>query len=80
MTKMKVAVIGAGPAGMFCAYQLGKLGAEVTVIERGPSSEMRHCPDINCNACTKNLNCEMLCGEGGAGGFSDGKITLSPGS
>lgn len=75
----KVAVIGCGPAGLFCAYELARLGAQVTVFEKGPILRRRHCPDHNCTSCPLGETCAILCGEGGAGGYSDGKVTLSTG-
>lgn len=74
-----VAIIGAGPAGLFAAYEFQNLGASVHVFERGPKAENRFCPDYRCHICPFQDNCAILCGEGGAGGYSDGKLTLSSG-
>lgn len=68
----KVVIIGAGPAGLFAAYELaGK--ADVTIIDKGKSIEQRICPSPqDCNR--KCRLCAKLYGEGGAGLMSDGKI------
>jgi len=65
--KCDVAIIGAGPAGIFAALELAKVpGLRVAIFEKGP--------DIDERARRKSL----LCGWGGAGAYSDGKLTLSP--
>lgn len=76
---MKVAVIGSGPAGMLCALEYARLNWDVTVFERGRSLDDRNCPDVNCRICPNRADCAILCGEAGAGGYSDGKLTLSTG-
>lgn len=76
---MKVGVVGSGPAGLFCAYTLVGRGAEVTVFDRGGPLALRECPHIDCTTCPHRLCCSILCGEGGSGGYSDGKITISTG-
>jgi len=69
----KVVIVGAGPAGLFAAYELaGK--ADVTILDKGKPIEKRKCPTPgNCNKKCKGL-CAVLYGEGGAGLMSDGKI------
>lgn len=70
-----VAVIGAGPAGLFCALRLAEHGFKPVIIERGEPVESRK---QSCNAFFNNriLNEEsnVQFGEGGAGAFSDGKL------
>lgn len=71
----RVAIIGAGPAGLFCAHQLALLGIRSVVVERGkPVRERRH--DLAALMQRGELNPESnYCfGEGGAGTFSDGKL------
>ena len=69
-------VVGFGPAGMFCAYFLAKAGACPVVIERGRSVEKR-AEDISAFRLGTPLdeNSNICFGEGGAGTFSDGKLT-----
>lgn len=72
---MKVAIVGSGPAGLFAAYKLAG-HAEVTVIDKGKDVDKRKCPSPGkCKA--KCKPCQILCGVGGAGLFSDGKIIFS---
>lgn len=76
-----VAIIGAGPAGIFTALEIVKLRPEwkVVLVEKGKKIEKRKCPLREgakfCPTCKK---CGLLCGWGGAGAFSDGKLTLTP--
>jgi uncharacterized protein len=68
-----VLIIGSGPGGLFCADQLR--AADVVLVEQGRPMNRRVCPDSALCDCRP---CDVLEGEGGAGSFSDGKITLSP--
>lgn len=71
---MKVVIVGAGPAGLFAAYKLAKK-ADVTIIEKGKDVDDRGCPSPgDCKTCRP---CNILCGIGGAGLFSDGKVIFS---
>lgn len=72
----KIAIIGFGPAGMFCALHFMEAGIKVTVFERGENVEER-VKTIKRFQLTKKLNTEsnIQFGEGGAGTFSDGKLT-----
>ena len=69
-------VVGCGPAGMFCAYRLALAGLKPVVIERGKDAVNRE-KDINnlMQFGTLNPESNILFGEGGAGTFSDGKLT-----
>lgn len=67
MEKYDVAIVGTGPAGMFCALELVKLNPslKIAMFEKGterPAGETK----------------ELTCGWGGAGAFSDGKLIFSP--
>ena len=70
-----VAVIGAGPAGLFCAYLLAKNGYRPLVVERGCPVEQRQ-KDVEefWNTGVLNPESNVQFGEGGAGTFSDGKL------
>jgi len=74
-----VIIIGTGPAGIFAALELVKSrGTRVLMIEKGSDIEVRSCPmhdaDVPCAQCEL---CGILCGWGGAGAYSDGKLTLT---
>ncbi|MGN1104036.1 MAG: NAD(P)/FAD-dependent oxidoreductase, partial [Candidatus Coproplasma sp.] len=70
-----VAVIGAGPAGLFCALRLVEHGFKPIIIERGEAVEERRksCTSFFTNR-TLNEESNVQFGEGGAGAFSDGKL------
>lgn len=76
----KILIIGAGPAGIFTALELIKLGSsdEITIVEQGHSVEKRVCPKYKTKEC---MHCKPYCnitsGFSGAGAFSDGKLSLS---
>ena len=76
-----VAIVGAGPAGIFAALEITKLRPEwkIILVEKGQKIENRKCllreGYEKCPSCKK---CGLLCGWGGAGAFSDGKLTLTP--
>ena len=75
------AIIGGGPAGIFTALEIVKLKPDwkVVLVEKGMRIEDRKCllreGYEKCPHCGK---CGLLCGWGGAGAFSDGKLTLTP--
>ena len=71
----KVAVIGSGPAGLFCALGLLRHGMRPVIIERGEPVERRRetITDFFQNR-KLNINSNVQFGEGGAGAFSDGKL------
>ena len=76
-----VAIIGAGPASIFTALEITKLRPEwkVVLIEKGQRIEKRKCPIREGSPkCVNCKRCGLLCGWGGAGAFSDGKLTLTP--
>ncbi|MEM3690255.1 MAG: FAD-binding protein, partial [Candidatus Micrarchaeia archaeon] len=75
---MKAIVVGAGPAGLFCAYELAKAGVKAVVVESGSSIEKRKCPMKRMGYCVKCNPCNLIHGVGGAGLFSDGKLNLDP--
>lgn len=76
-----VAIVGAGPAGIFTALEIVKLRPEwkVVLVEKGQRIEKRKCPIREGSPkCVNCKRCGLLCGWGGAGAFSDGKLTLTP--
>lgn len=75
-----VAIVGSGPAGIFCALELieHKPDLKIVIIEKGKSIEKRTCPNSTAAVgCKKCIPCNILAGWGGAGAFSDGKLTHS---
>lgn len=71
----KVAVIGSGPAGLFCAVRLIQHGFKPIIIERGERVEERRNTCLNFfNNRVLNEDSNVQFGEGGAGAFSDGKL------
>ncbi|WP_242523507.1 MULTISPECIES: lycopene cyclase family protein [Bacillus] len=74
-----VAIIGAGPAGLFLAKEiLENSNQKVVLIDSGPSIKKRHCPLIQKGNCTKCPTCHVVEGVGGAGMYSDGKLSSYP--
>lgn len=74
--KERIVVVGSGPAGFFAGFVLQKAGFEVTLIERGSEVESRRKSILNFEK-TGNFDSKnnYAFGEGGAGTFSDGKLT-----
>ena len=76
-----VIIVGAGPGGIFTAYELAKAGRglKIGVLELGKPLDKRHCPidgkkvksRIRCKTCS------IMSGFGGAGAFSDGKYNIT---
>jgi len=74
--KHGIVVVGAGPAGLFCAYTLAKNGYKPLLLERGSKVEERAenvAGFYRSGSLDENSNIQF--GEGGAGTFSDGKLT-----
>lgn len=74
-----VLIIGAGPAGIFCALGLLRQGVtrRITIVERGLPIERRSCPKERTGRCVGCMPCRITTGFSGAGAFSDGKLSLS---
>ena len=73
-----VVIIGAGPASLFAAYELSTNSSlKVLIVDKGKDIKDRICPSIReFRRCLKCKPCNILCGLGGAGGLSDGKLNL----
>ena len=73
-----VIIVGAGPAGIFSALELsGKTDLSILMLEKGSDIDKRKCPASRGLGCINCRPCQLLSGWGGAGAFSDGKLTLS---
>ena len=77
MKHYSVAIIGAGPAGLFASYYILNKSNKATVllIDKGVETQKRICCS-NCQLCPARERCNVLCGIGGSGLFSDGKLVL----
>jgi len=75
-----VIIVGGGPAAIFAALELSQASdLDILLIEKGRHIDERHCPTRDTgNPCPPCSPCNLVCGLGGAGAFSDGKLTLSP--
>jgi uncharacterized protein len=80
MQNYDVVIVGAGPSGIFCAYELIKENKDLKIlmIEKGRSIEKRLCPKRTTKQCIGCKPCSITTGFAGAGAFSDGKLSLSP--
>lgn len=80
MEKYDVIIVGAGPSGIFCAYELinKRPDLKVLMIEKGRRIEERQCPKRKTKVCVGCQPCSITTGFAGAGAFSDGKLSLSP--
>ncbi len=76
-----VIIIGAGPGGIFSAYELTKLcpDLKIGVFEAGHALNKRHCPidGKKIKTCIGCKSCSIMSGFGGAGAFSDGKYNIT---
>ena len=76
-----VVIIGAGPGGIFTAYELKKLSPtlKVAVLEAGHALNKRRCPidGDKVKTCIGCKSCSIMSGFGGAGAFSDGKYNIT---
>ena len=76
-----IVIIGAGPAGLFAAYELINKNSKlkIAIMDRGSFVKNRICPMNKFGCACKNCNpCAILSGYGGAGTFSDGKLNFIP--
>ena len=78
LLKYDVIIVGAGPAGIFSAYEIARnTDLKILMLDKGPDLEKRKCPASRGFGCIHCEPCLLLSGWGGAGAFSDGKLTLS---
>jgi uncharacterized FAD-dependent dehydrogenase len=80
MNNYDVIIVGAGPAGIFTAYELVKenRNLKILMLEKGRSMAKRRCPKhTNGGVCVHCKPCSITTGWAGAGAFSDGKLSLS---
>lgn len=71
-------IVGSGPAGIFAALELTRQGIhKILILEKGPSLENRACLERTTGRCFHCKPCRITSGWGGAGAFSDGKLTLT---
>ena len=77
--KYDIIIIGAGPGGIFSAYELVQQNPDlkIAVFEAGHPLEKRHCPidGDKIKSCINCKSCSIMSGFGGAGAFSDGNTT-----
>ncbi len=73
-----IILIGAGPSTIFAALRLVEKDCRVLFLEKGRELEQRFCPKTK-GQCLHCQHCAVLNGWGGAGAYSDGKLTLSTG-
>jgi len=78
--RFDVVIVGAGPAGIFTALEASKARRlRILILDKGNDIDKRRCPAQNPGGrCTHCQPCHVTSGWGGAGAFSDGKLTLSP--
>ena len=76
-----VIIVGAGPGGIFAAYELTEKRPElkIAVFEAGHPLAKRHCPidGKKITSCVGCKSCSIMSGFGGAGAFSDGKYNIT---
>lgn len=81
MKQYDVVIVGAGPAGLFAAYELISKNKDLKILllDKGRLATKRACPmNKNKSNCVNCNPCQILSGFGGAGTFSDGKLNFIP--
>jgi len=73
-------IVGAGPCGIFTAMESKKIdpSKKILILEKGNSIKKRICPKRENGVCKECNPCNITTGFGGAGAYSDGKLSLSP--
>jgi len=79
MNKYDVVIVGCGPAGIFTVLELLKedKNMKILMLDEGKSIKTRLCPKAKTKNCVSCKPCNISSGFGGAGAFSDGKLSLS---
>lgn len=79
MQKYDLIIVGAGPSGIFTAYEMKKNNpaARILIIEKGHSIEKRKCPKRSSGICANCNPCNITTGFSGSGSFSDGKLSIN---
>lgn len=79
MKEYNVVIVGCGPAGIFTALELLKHDKNMSILmlDEGRSIKIRKCPKAKTSNCIDCRPCNISSGFGGAGAFSDGKLSLS---
>ncbi len=82
MNQYDLIIVGAGPAGIFTAFEVLRNATQakprILLVEKGKPVEQRHCPKAEVGHCVNcKPNCAITTGFSGAGAFSDGKLSLS---
>lgn len=73
-----VVIVGTGPAGMFAANELADTGLSILLVDMGKDVKKRVCPSEYDMGCTECKPCNIMCGMGGAGTLSGGRLNLRP--
>lgn len=77
--KYDVLIVGAGPSGLFCAYELlQRTGLRIALLDAGRPYEQKRCPLLTERKCAGCRPCSTLTGEGGAAFFHAGKMSFYP--
>ncbi len=79
MKKYDFIIVGAGPSGIFTAFELLKneKNLKILMIEKGRSIKKRICPKRTNHSCVNCVPCNITTGFSGAGAFSDGKLSIN---
>lgn len=77
MKQYDIIIVGAGPGGIYAAYELATSGKSIAVFDSGHALAKRRCPidGVRIKNCIGCPTCSIMSGFGGAGAFSDGKYT-----